>query len=58
MVKKSVPAQVKPLHRLRHPDALVFILGGIVGALVNFSVTWLLLSKWGLNPLISFFGMF
>ncbi len=55
MGKKTVSSQIKPIQRLRHPDALIFVLGGIIGAMVNFGVTWFLLEKIDMNPFVSFF---
>ena len=55
MVKNKLSPQTKSFQRLRHPDTLIFILGGVTGALINFGLTWVLLEKMGLNPLVSFF---
>ena len=44
-----------PPQRLKHPDALVFLLGGIVGACVNLSVT-LTAHLWlGWDPFLAIF---
>ncbi len=44
-----------PFQRLRHPDSLIFILGGISGALINFLATFSLYRFAAMDPWIAFF---
>lgn len=46
----------KSLERLRHPAFLIFVLGGMLGTIVNFSITFFLHFKFNFSPLVSFFA--
>lgn len=46
---------LKSLERLRHPAFLIFVFGGLLGALVNFSVSFMLYYRFACPPLFSFF---
>jgi hypothetical protein len=43
------------VNRWRHPTVLIFLLGGFLGALLNLSVTFLLVRNFSWNPLVAFF---
>jgi len=47
--------QKQMINRLRHPDILVFLLGGVLGLIVNMAASVLLYRYAGINPLVSFF---
>jgi len=56
MPSQDVANRQGSFQRLRHPDFLIFILGGLLGASINFGGTYFLYSGLGLSPVISFFG--
>jgi ubiquinone/menaquinone biosynthesis C-methylase UbiE len=43
------------VRRWRHPAALIFLLGGFLGAALNLGATILLAGRFALNPLVAFF---
>jgi ubiquinone/menaquinone biosynthesis C-methylase UbiE len=47
--------QKQMINRLRHPDILVFLLGGVLGLSVNMAASVLLYRYARINPLVSFF---
>ena len=51
-----MPPTDSPLpHRLRYPALYVFLLGGILGSGLNFSITLILINFHRFNPLLAFF---
>ena len=44
------------VQRWRHPAILIFLLGGLLGALINMGVTLLLVQSAGWNPMAAFFA--
>ncbi len=55
MIPQRTKNKPERLHRLYHPDFLIFVLGGFLGASVNLGITFFLFSGLNLNPLIAFF---
>ena len=47
--------QKQKINRLRRPDILDFLLGGVLGLIVNMAASVLLYRYAGINPLVSFF---